>query len=238
MLETEKNILCGVCGRKQVAQYEITDLEETKVDWYHCYCGTIFHEQGIDKSVFNDAYLKEWQEKKGIDLRANYILKIYLPLIEEMILGRKFLDVGFTVPHNILHLRDRGWIATGVDIIPNDFITEDFEKFQFEDKFDFIHMGHVLESFQDPVRALANAYNHLNMDGVLMITHPAPELVHFVGLAGFGNWSHKYAHVFISEKELYRIAIGMGFDWIMCRLNFSQRFVSWNDRHIILQKKY
>lgn len=237
--EQKPSVACPICNMPQVTKYSITEQDDvTKCDWFHCFCGSIFHDQGIDPASFDEAYLKNWQDKKGVDIRTAYTLKTYLPLFEEMIYGRKFLDVGFTVPHMILEMQERGWIATGIDLIKNDFITDDFETFTFEDKFDFIHMGHVLESFSDIQGALKKAYNMLNRDGILFISHPAPELVYNVGLQKFGAWNSKYVNIFVAEKELKRLALGTGFEWILSRINFSQRFVSWNDRHIILQKKY
>jgi SAM-dependent methyltransferase len=236
--ETEKKVLCPICGARQITHYEVSDAEDKKTMWFHCHCGTIFHDEGIDKAAFNLDYMKDYQDKRGVDVRCDYILRTYLPLIEEMISGRKFLDVGFTVPYNILTLKERGWVSTGIDLIPNDFITMDFERFQFEDKFDFIYMGHVLQSFEDPIHALGSAFSMLNKNGILMLTTPAPELVHFTGLREFGHWSSKHAHVYISEKELKRLTLGMGFEWILSRVNFSQRFMTWNDRHLILQRKY
>lgn len=231
-------VRCKICSAQQVAKYEITDGDDVKTAWYSCFCGTLFHDNGIDKKVFDAKYLEDWQEKKDIAERVGYALKTYLPLIEEMIYGRKFLEVGFSVPHNILSLLERGWIATGIDLIDNPFIKGDFETFKFDDKFDFIYMGHVLESFKDPIKALKNAYEHLNKDGVLMITHPAPEVINSVGVSGFGAWDAKHSHIFMSERELKRVALGLGFEVVLSRINYSQRFVSWNDRHMILQRKY
>jgi len=235
---SEDKVLCRICGKSQVTKYAITDLAGIQDDWFHCFCGTVFRDAVINKNLFNAEYLAKWADKKGFDLRSEYLLRLYIPLIEEIIYGRKFLDVGFGVPYNILNLKDRGWIATGVDLIPNDFIQDDFEVFEFGDKFNFILMGHVLESFRDPVGALKRAYNLLDRDGVLLITHPAPELIHYLGLSGFGHWDNTFSTTFISDKELKRLALGIGFEVVLSRINFSQRFLSWNNRHMILQRKY
>ena len=225
---------CPVCELEQVTQYKIDGVE-----WFHCYCGTVFHGKGIDKSVFDKDYLDKFLDQRFIDERMKYSLKTYLPLVEEMINGRKFLDVGFSKPTLINDMKERGWISTGIDLVPNEFITGDFEDYDFGDlQFDFIHLGHVLESFNSPIQALWKCYDLLSKDGIMLITHPAPELIHHVGIQKFGHWDALHNQTFISEREIKRITLGLGFDIILMRVNHSQRFVSWNDRHILLQKRY
>lgn len=219
--------------------YRITEADGVQVEWFHCFCGVIFHDLGANKASFDAEYAQKWGDMKGVKDRTLYSFKTYLPIIEESIYGRKFLDVGFTAPFMIEELKTRGWVATGIDLIPNDYITGDFEAFDFEGKtFDFIHLGHVLESFDNPIAALAKCYDLLIRDGILMITHPAPELIHHVGLQKFGAWDHKHAWIFFNEQILKRTALGLGFDVIINRLNYSQRFVVYHDRHMLLQKKF
>lgn len=233
-----EEVLCPICGAVQITKYDITSEDGSESHWFHCGCGCVFHNEGIDQSLFNDEYLRNWQDQKGIDIRQNYIIKTYFPLIEEMIYGRKLLDVGFTVPYNILNLRDRGWIATGIDLIKNDFITGDFEELEFDDKFDLIMWSHVMESFFDIKGAFSRAYKMLEKHGILFIATPAPELIRSVGLKRFGSWDAKHTHIMLSNDELKRLALANGFDIVLNRINLSQRFSTWNDRHLILQKKY
>lgn len=234
-----KQITCPICRNKQKTSYQIVGEDESSVTWFHCFCGVIFHDDGIDKKNFNAEYKQKWADMKGVKDRTLYSFKTYLPIIEESIYGRKFLDVGFTETFMIEELKERGWIATGIDLIDNDYITGDFEDFDFDGKtFDFIHLGHVLESFESPVAALAKCYELLNKDGIILITHPAPELIHHVGLQGFGAWDSKHCWCFMPKDVIKRVAIGLGFDILLDRLNYSQRFVVFNDRHMLLQKKF
>lgn len=236
--ETKKTV-CPICKTPQITAYKITEADGEMIEWFHCFCGVIFHENGVNKTDFNAEYAFKWADMKGVKDRTLYAFKTYLPIIEEAIYGRKFLDVGFTVPHMIEDLKSRGWVATGIDLIKNDYIVGDFEEFDFEGHtFDFIHLGHVLESFENPIAAIAKCYDMLNKDGILMLTHPAPELIHHVGLQRFGAWDHKHAWIFLSEPILKRTALGFGFDVLLNRLNYSQRFVVYHDRHMLLQKKF
>lgn len=228
---------CPLCNTTVITKYNITGFDKVAVDWHNCICGSIFHALGIDKSYFDEKYLTAWKGMKGIIERYEYTWRTYIPFIEDIIYGRKFLDVGFTLPNNIKHLAKRGWIATGIDLIKNDYINGDFESFEFPDKFDFIHMGHCLESMADPHKALKKAYDTLNNDGLLLITTPNPEMIFTVGLENFGHWEHKEKHIFISKNKLEDMARIAGFDIIFSRRNFSHRFTMCNDLHILLQKR-
>ena len=228
-------IKCPVCRRQISVKYRI-GWDGEVVDWFHCFCGTVFHTRGIDKSYFNEAYLKKWQEMKEVEERFEYLTRTYLPLIEDLTYGRKFLDVGFTLPIHIKNLAKRGWITTGIDLIKNDYITGDFEEYKFPDKFDFILFGHCLESFNRPFEAIKKAYDLLNNYGVLMITTPNPEIILMTGLREFGHWNYKEKWIFISKHKLKEMVCKVGFKWVLARRNISQRYVSWNDLHLILQK--
>lgn len=228
-------IRCPACQRKITVSYKIADGEDVTM-WFQCFCQTVFHNRGINKDVFDQEYLKKWLKMKEVELRYDYFMRTYLPLIEDLTYGRKFLDVGFTLPFNIKSLANRGWIATGIDLIKNDYITGDFETFKFSDTFDFILMGHCLESFEKPIQAIKKAYELLNPDGILVITTPNPELINLAGLKEFGHWQPKEKWVFFSKRALKRIASYIGFKWVFARRNVSQRYVIWHDLHLILQK--
>jgi hypothetical protein len=97
-------------------------------------------------------------------------------------------------------------------------------------------MGHCLESFDNPVEALKKAYGLLNKDGLLLITHPNPEMIFEIGLQAFGHWDYKQSKVFISKDKLEDIAKRIGFNVIVSYRNISQRFVMHNDLHLLLQR--
>lgn len=227
---------CPICNRDVYINFEVIE-EVMPTEWGSCMCGTVFHENGIDKKFFGKMYLNKWANMPDIKERFEYLQRTYLPMVEEMTFGRKFLDVGFTLPHTIKYMRERGWVSMGIDLVPNDYIRGDFETFDIPETFDYINMGHCLESFHDPVRALRKAYILLNYNGLLLITHPNGEMIHELGLGKFGHWNFKQSHRFISKRKLEDIAKRIGFDVILSRRNISQRFVMHNDLHILLQRK-
>ena len=227
---------CPVCKRDVCIDFAIVE-EVMPIQWGMCMCGTVFHEIGIDKKFFGKMYLKSWNRLPEIKERFEYLQRTYVPIVEEMTYGRKFLDVGFTLPHTIEYMRDRGWVSLGIDLVPNDYIVGDFETLDIPDTFDYINMGHCLESFADPIKALKKAHDMLNYNGLLLITHPNGEMIFELGLGKFGHWNYKQNHIFISKRKLEDIAKRIGFEVVLSRRNISQRFVMHNDLHLLLQKK-
>jgi len=227
---------CPICSRETAINFQV--IEEVRpIEWNICMCQSMFHAIKLDKKFFGKLYLKKWEAMPDMKERFEYLQRTYLPLIEEMTFGRKFLDVGFTLPHAINYLKDRGWITVGIDLVPNEYIQGDFETFDIPETFDYILMGHCLESFENPQKALVKAFSLLNKNGFLLITHPNPEMIFEVGLQNFGHWDYKQNHTFISKNKLEDIAKRIGFDVIASYRNISQRFVMHNDLHLLLQRK-
>lgn len=227
---------CPICKREVMINFQI--IEEIRpIDWGRCVCGTIFHETYLDKHFFGNLYLRKWKSYADMEERFEYVQRIYLPLIEEMTFGRKFLDVGFTLPYTLEYLKARGWITVGIDLVPNDYIVGDFETFPIPERFDYINMGHCVESFHNPVEALRKAYDLLSNGGLLLITHPNPEMIFEVGLSKFNHWDYKQSRIFIQKDKLEDIAKRIGFDVILSHRNISQRFIMNNDLHLLLQRR-
>ncbi len=218
-----------------MTQYNVA-TEVRYVSWHYCYCGTLFHDEGIDKKHFGKLYLREREENKDLKERYEYLQRTYLPIIEEMTYGRKFLEVGFTLPYTLEYMSKRGWVTSGIDLVPNQYIQDDFEKAEIPEKFDYILMGHCLESFHNPVEALKKAYNLLDDQGLLLITHPNPEVIYEVGLPKFGHWDFMQNHIMISKPKLEDICKRIGFNVIVSLRNISARFTMYNDTHLLLQK--
>ena len=227
---------CPVCNRETAIKFDV--IEETnEIEWHLCMCQTMFHSVFLDKHFFGKLYLRGWKDRSDMKERFEYLQRMYLPVIEEMTFGRKFLDVGFTLPYGIDYLKERGWITCGIDLVPNEYIQGDFETLNLPEKFDYINMGHCLESFHDPIKAIYKAYRMLNYNGLLLITHPNPEMIFEIGLQNFGHWNYKQSHIFISKNMLEDIARKAGFEIVMSYRNISQRFVMHNDLHLLLQRK-
>lgn len=233
---------CPLChsniSTKYTIPYELDDKGQPRAcDWLFCWCGCVFHLEGLDKSIFNEEYVKKHLDSKFIKERYEYVRRCYLPLVEELTYGRRFLDVGFTSDLHIKAMKERGWICNGIDLIKNDYITADFEKHNFADmQFDFINMGHVLESLDNPLESLRKAYNLLSDFGALLVTSPDAEMIFLTGVSDFGWWSPEEKWLFFSERKFIEEAKRLGFEVILRRKNFSPRFIAWNDFHILLQK--
>lgn len=227
---------CPICKREVFIDFNV--IEEVKtIGWGVCMCQTMFHDIPVDKKFFGKLYLRQWQGMSDMKERFEYLQRMYVPIIEELTFGRKFFDVGFTLPYAIDYLRQRGWIAAGIDLVPNKYVQGDFEVFDIPERFDYMLMGHCLECFADPIKALRKAFGLLNYNGFLLITHPNPEMIFEIGLQKFGHWNYKQNHTFISKHKLEDIAKRIGFNIIMSHRNISQRFVMHNDLHLLLQRK-
>ncbi len=232
------DIYCPVCGEKIKTSFTVKEEDGTSVDWLWCVCGSIFHQKGIKKDYFNEDYLKEIKEFKMVEDRYHLITRTYVPLVEELTYGRKFLDVGFGLPILIEDMRKRGWVSDGIDLIKNDYITGDFETYRFTDKYDFIFMGHVLESLKNPIGALYKAHELLNPSGVLMVMSIDAEAVWVTGMSQFGHWQSKEKWLFFSERQFKKVVKRLGYNIILKRKNFAKRWLAWNDFHVICQKSH
>jgi len=235
---------CPVCRSLVGIRYLIAG-NESEVYWYHCQCGTLFNVEDVNPlDVFNSEYRDEYRKKFGeFNKRADYFIRVYGQFIEEMTLGRTFLDVGHCVQDLSEMLHVRGWGGVGIDLIPDDRmiagdITGDFETFNFEDtKFDFINMGRVLQCFKDPVAALEKAAGLLNNSGVLFIQHPRVEIIHEPnGIQEFGYLDARENRAIMSGRMIERVL-----DPHLCRVmmheNIMDRFIGGNDAHWIFQKR-
>lgn len=236
-MSEKKQTLCPACGEGVACSYQIIDKEGEQTSWCMCVCGTIFHQGEVDMSIYQNGYAGKYADTKFIDDRFTHIERCYFPLIEEMTMGRKFLDVGYTLDNHIQNLQKRGWIATGIEVFDNPYIVGDFETHDFgKQKFDCIKLGHVFEIFKNPVGALYKAASLLNKRGVLLIMAVDGEAMWHTGMQRFGHWSPKEKWFFPSERQFLKIAQTFQLDAVLHRKNFSRRFLEWNDFHVILQK--
>lgn len=238
LLAEEKELRCPICKKYQQCAHKMGRDSGDPLIWYHCYCDTLFHTENLSRELYNKEYVDEWRNRKDVEVCFKYLIRTYVPLIEELTYGRKFLDIGFTLPVRIKEMNARGWLSTGIDLIDNDYCTGDFETYDFKDEtFDFLLMGHVLQSFKDPVKAIEKAHSLLNDAGVLMITTPSPELSRVAGPKYFAHWYSPEAWIFISQGEMEKIAMRSGFRVAWSEHNISKRFDTWNDLHIIMVKE-
>lgn len=252
---------CPICGIESSYVYRIEDGKtKEKSSWTRCQCGVIFQDDlPADDKIYDDKYIASLFEAKQGKERYEYSIRTYASLIEELTYGRMMLDVGFATPCLINAFEERGWLTWAIDINPaltgqgniykGDFIEYDFslsgEKIKeatglekIDRKFDLIWMGHVLEHFHDPLRALSKARDLLEEKGVLFISTPDIEFINKTGVSGWPHFKKNEHYVLWSETALCRELERLGFKIVMSRRNFSSRYMSWWDLHIICQMNY
>lgn len=231
-------IKCPVCSRTVFQSWNITDWSNVKTDWFLCYCGSIFQNGLSDKGCYDEKYVKGFKEQKQLEARMEWLECLYLPLIEEMTYGRRFLDVGFTVPLFIERLKKRGWLSDGIDLLPNNgYITGNFEDYDFKiQRYDLIRLNDVLSCFNDPVGAIRKVYKLLMPNGFLMLNTPDAEAIYLLRHPmEFGHWGRQH-RVYISRRQLTKILKENKFDIILSWLNMADRLFSTNEVHILAQK--
>lgn len=252
---------CPVCGIESSYVYRIEDGKTKEhSSWTRCQCGVIFQDDlPTDATVYTEKYIAELHEAKQSKERYEYAVRTYAPLIEEITYGRMLLDVGFASPHLIEAFKERGWLTWAIDINPaitgcgnlykGDFVEYDFslsgQKIKeatglekIDRTFDLVWMGHVLEHFHDPIKALHKAYDVLEEKGVLFISTPDIEFINKTGLSGWPHFKKSEHYVMWSEDALCRELERLGFKIVMSRRNYSSRYMSWWDIHCIAQKNY
>jgi SAM-dependent methyltransferase len=252
---------CPVCGVDTTFVHRIKEGKDgDSADWYECQCGVIF--QGDfknDSSIYDEKYMTDLVDMKEAKQRYGHLVRTYGQLIEELTFGRMLLEVGFSSPYIFKEFEERGWITWAIDINPaltgkgniykGDYLGYDFSissdsikaatgEDKIYRKFDLIWMGHVLEHFADPIAALKRTYDLLDPKGVVFISTPDIDFINKTGTCGFPHFKCKEHNVLWSERSLKRELERLGFKIVVCRRNFSSRYPSWYDLHVIAQKEY
>lgn len=246
-----KPMQCPVCRgpRHSSKQYFMNEaLTQEKSLWWHCSCGVVFQEERPSDipAQFGKEYMKKLMEdpKKHKDA-AEYPVRLYAPVIEESVYGRKMLDVGYCSPFVMAAMAKRGWVPygidNGVDSSESDrLIKGDYENWHFPDgmKFNLIWMGHVLEHFHDPLYVLDKTYDLLSEDGILFISTYCTDFLYNVGSQGVSFWQPKTNYILWSKESLCKKLEALGYEIILARRNHDKRFVHWDDMHIIAQRRF
>lgn len=242
--------ICPICSS---ATFMIHHMEHNKErsDYWHCKCGVVFQEkfplgdslkhEDVYKAEYVDNYLGLGQ--KYIDM-CHYPVRVYAPIIEELTYGRKMLEVGFISHFFMQEMSKRGWLTWGIDVIggtdDNDRIYKgDFESYDFKGlKFNLIWLSHVFEHFKDPKAVLKKCYDLLAEDGVIYIATPDTDFIHTRSAAGFPHWKRDEHYIMWNKESLVKEIEKNGFDVIMARRNYEQRWVSYDDVQVLAQKRF
>lgn len=237
---------CPICSSYVCHMYFMQDATTKKQSkWFSCSCGVVFQDKQPSNS-YDKAYLeKHLQYDKKLKDSFEYPVRIYAPLIEELIYGRKALLIGRQTSHQEEALADRGWVPYSIDkntaLEPKDrLFVGDFETYEFPEnlKFSMIWMYQTLECFQDPAQALNKCKSLLTEDGILFIASPDTDFINTRGSSSFVHWKPDMHYLMWNRRSLSSHLEKLGFNVILARQNYEHRFPAWDDLHIIAQRKF
>ena len=219
-------------------------------DYWHCSCGVVFQEkfpigEGLTyEDVYKSSYVENYLGlgQKYIDM-CHYPVRVYVPLIEEMTYGRKLLEVGFISHFFMQEMKKRGWLTWGIDVIKGEenerIFNGNFEDYDFKNlKFNLIWMSHVFEHFKNPIGVIKKCYDLLSEDGVIYIATPDTDFIYTRSSSGFMHWKRDEHYIMWNRESLSNELKKGNFDVILSRRNYEQRWVSYDDLHVIAQKKF
>lgn len=235
---------CPVCSSYVSHIYFMQDaVSKVSSKWFSCSCGVVFQDK-MPRNEYDASYWDKYQDV-GTKVRDAYEhpIRIYAPLIEELIYNRKVLLVGRQTPHQHEAFEKRGWVATSIDknegaeASPN-VIVGDFENRFIEDRFGLIWLYNTLECFTDPISALAKATSLLTEDGILFLSSPDTDFINTRGSSGFIHWKPDMHYLMWNIRSISSHLEKLGFNVILARKNYEHRFPSWDEFHIIAQRKF
>lgn len=235
-----ENKQCLICDRPTKFGTIIKD-GINDAHWYFCSCGVVFQDTDPKHKGFNKEYLASYKDAP-LDKRT-YEAYSYLPVIEDAVTSRKMLDVGFTVTNNMEYFEKRGWVTFGIDKLDglpkrHNVINDDFETQALVGlgNFSLIWMSHVFECFKDPIDVLIKCHERLQEDGILYISTADLDARHVLTNELFPYWhSDRYKFLW-TQRALCNALERVGFDIILKRRIFNQRYLNTYAVHIIAQK--
>ncbi len=234
---------CPICSAYVCHMYFMQDAKTKKQSkWFSCACGIVFQDKKPE-GIYDQKYWDKYeQHDRKLKESYEYPVRIYSPIIEELIYGRRVLLIGKVTDHQEKALAGRGWVPTSIDkneaADPN--ICADFESHEFQEgsKFSMIWIYHTLECFSDPVSALAKCKQLLTEDGILFIASPDTDFIHTRSSSSFIHWKPEFNYLMWNRRALTSHLEKLGFNLIMARQNYEQRFPVWDDIHLIAQKRF
>ncbi len=139
----------------------------------------------------------------------------------------------------------RGWVPFGIEVNScasesSRLIKGDFESYSFPErvKYDLVWMNHVLPNFKDPAGALRKAYDLLQPNGLLFIAVPDSDMMYTNSQAAFFYWRKHEYYIMWNKQTLTRQLQNIGYEIILTKRNYENRFAYQDDLHIIAQKKF
>ncbi len=220
--------ICPLCEKDNVKrkfkmpQYSIFYCLTCKVEF-----NADFPPKNSVKESFSEEYYMELQKEAFFYQMENHILdpsiKFYrnrLRQVEELVEGRKLLDVGAGIGVFMKTAYDTGWNVEGVEISPfgSEFIrnkygfniyTENLISLELENNsYDVITFWDSIEHMEHPVGMLIKAYQLLKKGGVIILTSDNyKSLMSFLGRLiyslSFGKITYPIERFFIPYNKTY-----------------------------------
>lgn len=231
---------CPICDAFSTYMHYMRDAK-SKLEslWYQCNCGTLWQKDRA-KNIYEDSYFNaiEGTHIKVSDC-LNYSAKLYLPIIEEMIYGRKVLHVSLINDCQQIPFDERGWIFESIDLWNRKAtLRNNVENHKFKYKFNMIWMPMVLECLEKPKETLLKLSETLVEDGILFIETPDTSYLSTRSPMSFVHWKKEHNNVMWNRHKLQEYLETIGFDVVMNRRNYEQRFMFVDTTHIIAQKRF
>jgi predicted SAM-dependent methyltransferase len=223
---------CPVC-HACVSHIYFMQNADTKISskWFSCACGIVWQAKPPTE-IYDQKYLDKFKicDQKTID-DYQYPVKIYAPIIEELVYGRKALLVGWNPEFQTDEFLRRGWVARTI---------HDFEntKFKESEKYNLIWLYSSLETLKDPIASLKLCHKILAEDGILFIASPDTDFISTRSSSNFIHWKPETNHIMWNRRSITRYLENLGFNVIFNRQNYEHRFPAWDDFHVLAQKKF
>jgi len=237
---------CPVCKAFcQHCFYMVDKTSNKKSRWGSCSCGVVFNYQQPIK-VYDSKYWLEhskYDEKKRDSYQ--YPVRIYSPIIEELVYGRRVLIIGRPNTYQEEAFASRGWVPTVIDKntcfeTKGNVIASDFETYQFSDnlKYNLIWIADTFECLLNPIGSLELCKKILAEDGVIFLSTPDTDFINIRSNSCFIHWKYDEHHIMWNKRALTKHMESIGFNTIMCRSNYEHRFNSWDNIHGIWQRRF
>lgn len=194
-----KRIKCALCGSEDYSvvltseDYRLHTTDE-KFDLVRCRrCGLVYVNPRPTKEKMGEFYSRDYYGKQ--DRLAEIMVKLLHNMKIQKIMSFKkkgrILDVGCGDGEFLLHFKERGWEAYGVDLSEASYrlarkklgryvFNCELKDCHFPDSyFDLITLNHVLEHMLDPNEELREVHRILKDDGILLLSTPNIDSLQF-----------------------------------------------------------
>lgn len=237
---------CPSCDAYVCHRYYMEDKSSgKKSQWWACSCGIVWNAKKPTK-VYDRKY---WDDNSKYlankEAEYQYPVKIYAPIIEELIYGRRVLIVGRPNTYQEEAFAERGWVPTVIDKNTSfeskgHLIASDFETYQFPEnpKYNLIWFYGTFECLANPIGSLDLCKKLLAEDGIIFIASPDTDFINTRSSSVFIHWKNDEHHVMWNKRAISKHMESIGFNTILCRSNYEHRFPQWDDFHGIWQRRF